>query len=464
MAPPTPRRSRYREWLAVADRIGLTPYPWQELAARIAMAVEPTPRLVRLARWLYAEAAFVVARQQGKSTLLVPRIIAGLRAGENVLHTAQNRELPREIFGQVGEAIAEHYPDELIEYRTANGQELIRVRVGGGAIGRYRIVAPTRKGARGFPRVNLLLIDEVRELDTWEFIAAARPTLTAAYNPQTWYLSNAGEATSVVLNAIRRRAELDAKLAYLEWSAAPGLAIDDRLGWRQANPSWGFNPDVERNLENAFATYALEGELATFETEHLCRWVVSMMPALVADLAWQRAAGEPGDLARPSMAIAVDPKGRRASAVIAWRRPADGRVGVRLAADVVADGNLDVDKLGDELAKLARRLSVRRVGFDPATDRDLARHFGDRAQAITADSLAAAGARFVSTVEGGRLVWAPDAAPIGADLPFTARSETAAGTWRAVAADDDRAVTAALAAIRAVWLATEPRPPAPSIS
>ncbi len=421
------------------------------------MAVESTPRSTRLARWRFAEVGVVVARQQGKSTLLVPRIVAGLLAGERIMHTAQNRELPREIFGLAGAALVEHYPADLVEFRTANGQETIRVRGGG----RYRIVAPTSKGARG-PTNDLLLVDEVRELDDWEFLTAARPTLTASPNPQTWYLSNAGDETSIVLNALRRRAEVDLRLAYLEWSAAPDLAVDDREGWRQANPAWGFNEAVERNLVDAFERYTLEGNLAAFETEHLCRWVVSMLPRLVSEVAWQRGAGAPGDPVRPMLGIAVDPAGRRASAVIAWRRPADGLVALRLAGDVAAD-DLDVDRLGADLAKLGRRIGVRQVAYNPKTDRDLARHFGDRAQALTADDLAAAGARFVSTIDGGRLVYGPDLAPVSDDLAFVVREETAAGTWRAAAGDPDRTITAAQAAIAAVWLATAPRRPAPSI-
>jgi hypothetical protein len=47
------------------------------------------------------------------------------------------------------------------------------------------------------------IVDEVRELDTHEFIAAAKPTLQASPNPQILYLSNAGSEDSEVLNAIR---------------------------------------------------------------------------------------------------------------------------------------------------------------------------------------------------------------------------------------------------------------------
>ena len=52
------------------------------------------------------------------------------------------------------------------------------------------------------------------------------------------YLSNAGDETSVVLNAIRKRAGQDLALAYLEWSAPPEALLTDREAWRQANPRY----------------------------------------------------------------------------------------------------------------------------------------------------------------------------------------------------------------------------------
>ena len=71
--------------------------------------------------------------------------------------------------------------------RFGSGQEEIRLRNGG----KYRIVAPTRGGARG-PSNDLVIVDELREMDTLDFIAAAKPTLIASPSPQIVYLSNAG--------------------------------------------------------------------------------------------------------------------------------------------------------------------------------------------------------------------------------------------------------------------------------
>lgn len=408
--------------------------PWQLHAAEVMTATTKGDR------WLYPEVCFTVSRQNGKSTILVPRIVQGLLAGEKIMHTAQNRELPREVFGQVADIMTEKLPATLKgSPRRANGQEVIRTKTGG----IYRIVAPTTAGARGYPN-DTLIVDEVRELDTFEFIAAARPTLTAAANPQTIYCSNAGDDMSVVLNALRNRADSDPSLAYMEWSAAPQRAVEDRDGWQEANPALGITIQMS-TLEDFYRSLPLE----VFETEHLCRWVQSMAPRVISDIDWQRSAGAVGDMRSPKLGVAVDAE--RASAVLAWLRP-DDTVALRVLADVHGKP-LDVDALGELLRKHVRELGVSAIAHDAKTDRDLARYL-PASKGLNLTEWAAASERFARTVEGGRLRH-QDADVVGADLAFTARKDQGEA-WLAVKAHPDRPITAALAAIRAVWLATAP--------
>lgn len=430
---------------------GITPMPWQRIAARTLLGWYR-------GRWRYPEAALVVARQNGKTTFLVPRIVLGLRAGERITHTAQDRALPREVFVEVADVMARQPLEAgLRSIRLANGQEEIRMWNGA----RYRIVAPSRSGARGRPN-DLVIVDEAREFDTFDFVAAAEPTLTTSRHPQILYLSNAGDDSSVILNALRRRAELDPRLGYLEWSAAPERALDDRAGWREANPALGITIR-EEYLEERFRAHTLAGTLGIFETEHLCRWVTSLLPRIVSVAAWDRAGAELEKPLRPALGIAVDPGTGRASAVLAWAQ-SDGTVAITTAAEATGDP-LDVDELGRALARRSRELAVRDVGFDSATDSDLARHLGKHARSIVGKEFAAASSRFAAMVEGGRLRHA-GAAEVGADLAFTAKASTMGGdrsAWHATRARHDRPITAALAAIRAVWLATEPLQRRPAV-
>jgi len=245
IAPPVPARTLSAEFEAVSSEIGIELFPWQKVAARYLTALGQGDA------WLYRHVAIVVARQNGKTRLLVPLIVSRLRMGHRIMHTAQDRNLPREVFSEVADIMGSS-PGQLaikngriVMPRFANGQEEIRMKNGG----IYSIVAPTRGGARG-PSRDLVIIDELREMTDHDFIAAANPTLQASSKPQMLYLSNAGDESSVVLNAIKKSQAEDPTLAYLEWSAAPERPDDDRDGWAEANPSIGHLPGIHGSYRN----------------------------------------------------------------------------------------------------------------------------------------------------------------------------------------------------------------------
>jgi hypothetical protein len=444
IAPPLPAKSMLDGYRSMAADIGITLMPWQELAGRYLTATGTDG-------WMYREVAIVVARQNGKTKLLVPRIIMDLRAGKSIIHTAQNRILPRQVFFAVAQYLRR--VGELTMYRQANGQERIEHKSGG----TYVIVAPQR-GSRGLS-ADTLIFDELREFEDYEVIAAATPTLTASSDPQTIYLSNAGSDASVVLNDLKRRGEDggEGEYAYLEWSADPDKRIEDRSGWAQANPALGVFPRMESNLETAFASKPAP----EFETEHLCRWVASMQPKLVSETAWQLCQGDVSTLdQRPSIAFNMDPNGTRASAAMAWPM-ADGRIALVELSEAVGDP-IDVDLLGKDLKELALKHRARKIGFASWTDAALARHM-PKAEAVDGKEFAAASGAFVQLVQAGRLVW-DGCEHISADLGWVSRKpHEASGSFTAMPATPERSVTACLAGIRATWLASAPRPSPPRI-
>jgi hypothetical protein len=437
MAPPLPAKSKVDDFVKTAAGSSISLLEWQQLAGRYLTATGPEG-------WLFREVAIVVARQNGKTELLVPRILMDLRAGKRILHTAQNRTLPREVFMRVAWQL---HDTELIPngIRYANGQEKINMRNGGS----YKIVAPQR-GARGLS-ADTLIFDELREFEDYDIIAAATPTLTASPDPQTIYLSNAGSDASVVLNDLKRRGEEggEGEFAYLEWSAAGDRSIDDRAGWAEANPSLGHFLRMA-TLENAFATKPP----ATFETEHLCRWVASMQPRLVSDAAWMQCrASIESEPVKPAVAFNVDPSGHRASAAMAWQMT-DGRIALVELLEAVGDP-IDLPALGADLQALINKHGAKKVSFASWTDKDLARHV-PRAEALDGKEYANASEHFARTVLAGRLAW-DGATHITEDLTWTARKPHDSGAWQAVPATHERSVTAVLAAIRAVWQAAAPR-------
>ncbi len=452
LAPPEPLRSEWVEFRDLAAKLGIELYPWQEWAARYLTAKDAGTR------WLYREVAIVVARQNGKTTLLVPLVLGRLLAGQSIMHTAQNGKLPREIHQEVAGLLERYYPKLLPHRRAisyAIGHEEINLVNGA----QYRIVAPTRGGARG-PSTDTVIIDELREMVDHSFIGAAKPTLTASAQPQMIYLSNAGTDESEVLNAVRSRRDTDPALAYLEWSAPAALAPDDVAGWAASNPSLGHKPDVMQTLIDDYRADLLGGTLAMFETEHLCRWVPTMRERLLDEHAWARSevVALPA-MQAPVMGLAMDPGGRRASAALAWQT--DDGVAVQMLFDVTGDP-IDPVALGQRMKDEAAKRGVRKVGFDPLTDAELVKHFREPVS-IAGGKFANATANFVTHVNGGRLRHA-DAAAVTDDLAWTARKpHDESGSYQAVRAKDDRPIPAALAAIRAVWLASGPTTSKPKV-
>lgn len=437
--------------------MGINLYPWQRTAARYLTALGQGDR------WLYRHVAIVVARQNGKTKLLPPLIVSRLLAGHRIMHTAQDRNLPREIFSEVADFMAaEHVGDlavrngRIVMPRFANGQEEIRMRNGG----IYSIVAPTRSGARG-PSRDLVIIDELREMDDHDFIAAANPTLQASKHPQMLYLSNAGDETSVVLNGIRASRDDDPSLAYLEWSADESVPADDVMGWLQSNPSIGHNPDTFENLAADYKTLMSRGELPIFETENLCRWVATLRERLIDDFDWMRCKADGlGTPIRPAIAVSLDPDGSRASVAMAWQ--AGDEIALTLLADQTGEP-VDIDAIGTLVKEKSSKHGAE-VGYDPLTDAELVKYVKKgKAVSITGQKYAAASSQFVNGVNSTRIRWA-DCDPITDDLTWTARKPDGnEGSYHAVRAKDDRPIPAALAAIRAVWLVSGPQRSAPKV-
>ena len=451
LAPPVPARSDIAKLTETAAAIGITFMPHQDVAGRYIEALGPGDA------HLYREVAVIMSRQNGKSELLVPVIVKRLLQGRRIMHTAQDRDEPREIFYRVADIMWDQYADLFplrngrpTKPRYANGQE--EIRLSNDAI--YKLVAPTRSGARG-PTRDLVIIDELREMDSWDFIAAAKPTLTLSPDPQMLYLSNAGEDDSIVLNAIRKRRDEDPALAYIEWSASPGLAADDAIAWAEGNPAMGHEPDgmgsLYDTLANDYRTAKLEGTLPIFETEHLCRSVPTTREAFVDISAWNDCKDESDtEPHAPTMAVSLDPERRRASAAIAWL--GDEGVHIRLLFDVTGDP-IDTDVLAKDIRAAAGKYGVRRVAFDPLTDAELVKPF-KKSEPIAGQKFANASAQFAGLVAARSIRW-QDADAVSDDLTWTARKlDRETGSFQAVRAQDDRPITASLAAVRAVWLAS----------
>jgi hypothetical protein len=149
----------------------------------------------------------------------------------------------------------------------------------------------------------------------------------------------------------------------------------------------------------------------------------------------------------------MDPDGRRATIALAWME--GSRVAIEVVADVHGDP-IDTAALGEQVKSLAQK-HVAKVGYDAHTDGQLAKYVKKgHGENVTGQKAAGASAEFARLVSAGSIAYT-NADAVTDDLTWTVRRvEGPDGSFQAVHAKDDRPITASLAAIRAVWLASMP--------
>lgn len=289
----------------------------------------------------------LVARQNGKSTLLQVLALWSLYVlgTKMVLGTAQDLDIAEELWGGCVE-IAEAVPDlnALIKNVVkVNGKKSLDLESGE----RYKVKASNRKAGRGLS-ADLIILDELREHTSWDSWGAVTKTAMARPKAQTWCLSNAGDDASVVLMSLRKKAHAalgdpdginadetamasggDGSLGIFEFSAAPGRATSDPVGWQEANPSLGYTLD-EGSLQSAEAT----DPEAVFRTECLCQWVASLNPGPFPGESWDLCADPSGEIPEDARVVfAVDVSHDRSAAWIAVAgMREDGRPQVEVVA------------------------------------------------------------------------------------------------------------------------------------
>jgi phage terminase large subunit-like protein len=431
---------------------------WQRYAAGIALERDGD-------RWAYRTVGVAVARQNGKTGLAARRVTAGMILGWSrvVLHTAQDRAVPRKTFEEIVNIMRANVwtRQEIARVRLANGQEELTLR--GGAT--YRILAPRPSAWRGWTS-DLIVFDEAREHHDDAAYSAALYTMRASPDPQLWMLSNAGDPESVVLNRIRDRGraaaenpDTDPRLCWLEYSAADDRALDDVEGWRESNPALG-----ELITTDTLTAELADDDGAKFETEALCRWVASVADPAIPLEAWNRAATDelgtvetdPGSLVG---AVDLDPQ--TGAAVILGVARITGEGPPRYIADVAVWWDLAADEA--EVAGVCedwvRTHRPRVLAYDPYTTQGVI----DRLPARLVESSPVAGSRFVvassqirDTVVSGRLVHGGDET-MALQVAAARRRPAADGSWRITRIDSPTAIPGVLALARALHVAAAPR-------
>ena len=301
----TPQTSLGFEVIAFAKAVlGIELFPWQKwlLVHALELKEDGTYRFSKL--------IILVARQNGKTTLLVVLSLWWLYVDSKrhtdrlhprdflILGTAQDLDTAKEAWDRANvytdpdpenEAGVKMLQDRSLKPTMANGAVSMRTKSGA----KYRIKAASRGGGRGKSAARILM-DELREQQTWDAWSSVTKTKNAIFNSQLWGLSNAGDGKSVVLKHMREQLlksiqlwdrlgvsadpklyhqwakQVDPTMALFEWSAPDGCDLDDPDAIAQANPSLGFTVTWETVMSDMMGDPE-----PVYRTEVLCQWVTA---------------------------------------------------------------------------------------------------------------------------------------------------------------------------------------------
>ena len=255
--------------------LGVELLPWQQFLLRESL-------VLRDGKYRYRTVLAVVARQNGKTLVTAIRVLGGicLFGEKSVLGTAHTRVVAMEALENAYEmALASGLPVDKI--RRAAGQEEFRM-----AGGRYKLTSGSTQSARGYSGVDLVIMDELRQMTHWEAYAALDKTRRTKRTSQLWTITTEGDISSIVLNKLQAlgrdaiEAGQDSPVGYFEWSAPPGMHAGDVRAWAHANPALGYLLD-EDTVRAEFQTDPPK----VFEVEVLCR-KVSQISGWVEPAEW----------------------------------------------------------------------------------------------------------------------------------------------------------------------------------
>lgn len=232
-------------WLAdktieLLENYGINLFPWQKAVLYRWMALDENNL------WINTDCGLLVPRQNGKTELIIARIIGGMVfLGEAFIYTAQSETTVTEIkrrvqrfFYEAEEEIRDMLTDEFD--KDPKSLDYVELR------NRGRCVFRTRTRTNGLGSTNdVLILDEDQE-ETDAQQEALLPTISAGKN-QNHQTIRAGTPPSGGGNGTvftrTRRNVLDGKatdVCWQEWSVTTITEPSDEEAWYNANPSLGY--------------------------------------------------------------------------------------------------------------------------------------------------------------------------------------------------------------------------------
>jgi len=308
----------------LAALAGLPPDPEQQLLLDAAFALD------RHGRSAAFEVCIICARQNMKTGFFKQMALgkAFIMDRKLLVWSAHEFSTTQEAFRDLVVMIESTPALErrVKQIHRGNGEEEIELLTGA----RIKFKARTKTGGRGLSGEDVVL-DEGFALQA-AHMGALLPTLSAQPDPQVFYGSSAGLATSEVLRGVRDRGRVgDPRLVYMEFCApedrcaaegcgheltAAGCMLDNPEFWRMANPAMDRRITVEYIAAERRALATLPEE---FARERLGWWDKPLGDdgGPVVDLEqWARLAS-PSSAPENPVTIAVDVPPDRSSTSIA---------------------------------------------------------------------------------------------------------------------------------------------------
>jgi len=357
--------SKGQDMIDLATELGINLMEWQKFVCIHGHKVRPD------GRWHASELGLIMARQQGKSTLMMLRILTGMFVwGEGLqLASAHRLTTSLETFRQIVGLIETHprLEKEVKKIRWQHGAEEIEL------FGNRRfVVKAANNAARGLSKPETIHLDELREYKDEDAWSSMRYSMMAAKNPQVWVYSSAGDQHSVILNKLRERALASATtndpIGWFEWSAEPDAPIllpSGEINWSafaQANPSLGItiHPD---NLKAV-----INDPPDIVRTEVLAQWVDTINSAIDAQK-WGLCQTDP---------IPLDPEketwfgldlspDRKFGALVATQKLSGERFNLVLLHTWSNDYSINDLAVANDIAPYVRKYNVQTVAYSKRT-------------------------------------------------------------------------------------------------
>jgi len=362
--------SKGQDMIDLATELGINLMEWQKFVCIHGHKVRAD------GRWAHSELGLIMARQQGKSTLMMLRILTGMFVwGEGLqLASAHRLTTSLETFRQIVGLIETNpkLEKEVKKIRWQHGAEEIEL------FGNRRfVVKAANNAARGLSKPETIHLDELREYKDEDAWSSMRYSMMAAKNPQVWIYSSAGDQHSVILNKLRERALASATtndpIGWFEWSAEPDAPIllpSGEMNWSafaQANPSLGItiHPD---NLKAV-----INDPPDIVRTEVLAQWVDTINSAIDAQKwAMCQIDAIPLDPEQPTwLGLDLSPD-RKFGALVAAQKLSGERFYIQLLHTWSNDYSLNDLAVANDIAPYVRKYNTQTVAYSKRTSQAVA--------------------------------------------------------------------------------------------